>query len=698
MSVAGEQGKAQRVCTLDEYRKIRDYVAHLQRHLQSAGGDRYQPSQYWSEEIAAFSYLFDANEGVLRRFRDHCYHITGAHPREYEDEDRRELFAVKKRALEARGGGLPFEFEHPAMGGFGYEIDGGLVNIDTLKFYEVLVAWKLAGILDALDTRAGRLHAVEIGSGWGGFARVFKRRYPQSTYYLVDLPEVLLFSGIYLKGLYPDARFLLVGHPDAPTPTPDLVGDYDFVLVPHLLFDELHLPAPDVFLNMVSFQEMTERQVRSYAARAVELGTRAVYSLNYDRGPYNRELNSVSAILEEFFEAEQIPVLAIPYTRHEPEIETDDASVRAALDAQPANKRSYRHFAAQRARVAPEGARGLVKALENREDAERRVRYAAVRDPLVPVWEGRAGTPAAVSDYWRLRQDRSAYLLEATPGMLAHWPHHLLNLNGPYRYLYRSHRERYAAEILNRLTRLLRLCPLERLYSFPDLPATIGFRLGGRVHTEDTLLLSELSQVSESWGLFESLGEERMVCEIGPSFGIGAHHLRRLIPGRTCVLVDYARFLPIAGYLLSELEPAACIAVAAEALPDKPCDFLLVPFERLDLLQRLPIGAALTLGGFFRLPGALVGDLASALAAAGCAAIAGTRATAHLDAGLAIEQRAALGRWYSLLNDVPLLHGERMVGCLVEGRAKGKKLSEKPALENAYFLALRKGFADTADF
>ena len=66
--------------------------------------------------------------------------------------------------------------------------------------------------------------------------------------------------------------------------------DADFVFVPNTL---AHLMSPlplDLTVNMVSFQEMTDAQVRRYARLAARAGCPLLYSLNRERSPYNPEL------------------------------------------------------------------------------------------------------------------------------------------------------------------------------------------------------------------------------------------------------------------------------------------------------------------------------------------------------------------------------------------------------------------------
>ena len=59
-------------------------------------------------------------------------------------------------------------------------------------------------------------------------------------------------------------------------------------------------------INICSFQEMTGKQVETYAKFARENGVNAIYSHNRTKGPYNTEIESVSEMIKPFFPSEVI--------------------------------------------------------------------------------------------------------------------------------------------------------------------------------------------------------------------------------------------------------------------------------------------------------------------------------------------------------------------------------------------------------
>ena len=294
------------------YLRARDAVLAMKR--VSAPDAVADPSAYWAEELENVDYMTDATPLIVRKLRQHTFHITGIRPYDYRNRNdgRLEHFEARLQDLRALGGDALLVPESPALGGFGYDIDGRLYNVDTLKFYEVLIGLERARVLGAVRDRDHPL-VCEIGAGWGGFAYQFKSLLPRATYVIVDLPELFVFSATYLGALFPDARFLFAG----PEGVSGLDGwrDADFVFVPHTSSRLVSTLPLDLVVNMVSFQEMTDAQVRGYASMAATAGCPFLYSLNRERSRYNTELNSVSKALSDWYQLTEAPVLDTDYTK-----------------------------------------------------------------------------------------------------------------------------------------------------------------------------------------------------------------------------------------------------------------------------------------------------------------------------------------------------------------------------------------------
>ena len=298
------------------YLQIRPLIIRMLDEAEAYGANA---SDYWEEELRGFEYMFDASPLIIDKLREHCYHITGLQSYSYRKHHAHKGKRLEKKlrtlkAVDTKGIYVP---EAHALGGFGYDIDGGLYNIDTLKFYESLIALSSAGVLDYIrNSQKKRSLVVEIGSGWGGFAYQLKTILPEITYVCVDLPQSLMLAAVYLMTIFPESKSRIYGN----VPNDQLFAkleEIDFIFLPHYVFKEIETPPIDVAVNMVSFQEMTETQVDHYAQALSEKGCKTIYSHNRDRSPHNKQLERVSDILSKYFELSKIHVLDVPYTKLE---------------------------------------------------------------------------------------------------------------------------------------------------------------------------------------------------------------------------------------------------------------------------------------------------------------------------------------------------------------------------------------------
>lgn len=296
------------------YQFVRERVLEMRARVEA--DPHYRPSAYWKEELANFEYMLDASPLIIDRLRHHSFHITGLRVHDYRSgqERKRERFAAKLQALLALGRPELFVPEAATLGGFGYTIDGHLVNLDTLKFFEVFLALDKGAVLDEFREGRERKLVWEVGAGWGGFPYQFKTLCPNTTYLISDFPELFLFSATYLMTLFPGARVRFWGEEPAERMFAHW-RDYDFIFTPNTALAELTPDQLDLAVNMVSFQEMTSAQVTAYVARAHELGARFLYSLNRERSGMNDELDSVTRIVSQYFWPREVSLLKVSYQK-----------------------------------------------------------------------------------------------------------------------------------------------------------------------------------------------------------------------------------------------------------------------------------------------------------------------------------------------------------------------------------------------
>ena len=313
------------------YCRVRDAVCALgaaEAHSSGIG----EPSDYWREELANFDYMLEASPLLISKLRHHCHHVTGLKPYDYQkvSESRLSAFRTRFTQLERVADSLLLVPESPILGGFGYEIDGQLYNVDTLKYFEVFSGLDRARVLDRRFRGAsGRRLVWEVGGGWGGLAYQFKTLFPDVTYVITDFAELFLFSAVYLLTAFPGTRVRIAGE----TPVEECLRDWqdtDFVFLPQSRPELIQEVRPDLLLNTISFQEMTTAQVDTYLQAAVNAGCPFVYSYNRDCSLYNRQLGSVRECLNNHYATVELPLLAADYT--------------AAVKGSPAGPRDRRYL------------------------------------------------------------------------------------------------------------------------------------------------------------------------------------------------------------------------------------------------------------------------------------------------------------------------------------------------------------------
>lgn len=149
------------------------------------------------------------------------------------------------------------------FGEMGWLIGNTIVNYDTWVYLHRIALLHESGILERLRQIAARRRprVLEIGGGYGAFAYHVSKLVPQAQYSIIDLPESLAFSSIYLSVV--DAGKEI----DRPLLSTGVNGRADFCLCPNYLLEDLIAAAGpfDLVINTLSLAEMTEAQVNLYA-------------------------------------------------------------------------------------------------------------------------------------------------------------------------------------------------------------------------------------------------------------------------------------------------------------------------------------------------------------------------------------------------------------------------------------------------
>jgi len=151
---------------------------------------------------------------------------------------------------------LPRRFWHErphALGEAGWWVDGILLNWDTIVYQERMTLLYRSRILESLARIARAPRILEIGGGYGALAHTLSNVFPGCSYTICDIPESLLFSGLYLK--LATKKTVELG-----MPSPGMIS-----LLPNYRFAQLDGQRFDLVINTLSLSEMTEHQATTYA-------------------------------------------------------------------------------------------------------------------------------------------------------------------------------------------------------------------------------------------------------------------------------------------------------------------------------------------------------------------------------------------------------------------------------------------------
>jgi putative sugar O-methyltransferase len=236
------------------------------RHLSDGGFAALNRLRFW---VHCFTGYHVMSQGYARGYpsvapvpADLDAALARAHPR----PDR----WVERWRRAVRGVPPKYRFApKPMLGEIGWRIEDVIVNYDTHAYQERLNLLYAAGVLEHLEQLGRPPRILEIGGGYGALAYALRQIFPAGTYVICDLPESLLFSGLYLLATLEEPR--LIDTPDAPVaPTLAAPGS---VLVPNYLFHRL-VEADcgfDLVINTLSLSEMSEHQIDVYCRGIAKL-------------------------------------------------------------------------------------------------------------------------------------------------------------------------------------------------------------------------------------------------------------------------------------------------------------------------------------------------------------------------------------------------------------------------------------------
>ena len=153
-----------------------------------------------------------------------------------------------------------------------------------------------------------RFSVFELGAGCGHLACTFKLLAPHCSYVIVDLPETLFFSYLFLRLNFPKAKFLYVT--DKNQIKPGDLEKADFTFIPTLLSNVVVGHPFHLFINTASLGEMPNSVIRHWMDFLQNhLKVRFIFTLN-------RYLNTIIPISHQYrLEENECSVLYDPHWR-----------------------------------------------------------------------------------------------------------------------------------------------------------------------------------------------------------------------------------------------------------------------------------------------------------------------------------------------------------------------------------------------
>ena len=187
----------------------------------------------------------------------------------------------------------------------GVNYNNKVINKNIARYQSCISNLYYMGVLAKLKEKKDKCSIIEIGGGYGGLAHHISQILNQkSTYIIVDIPIMLMFSGSYLMLNNPEKKVYIY---NKETFTKKFIEkdifNYDYVLLPPYSINILEsLDDVDLMINMQSFQEMSSLQVEEYVKVGSKILSGYLYCNNIDRHPNNESKNlDVTSIISKYF-------------------------------------------------------------------------------------------------------------------------------------------------------------------------------------------------------------------------------------------------------------------------------------------------------------------------------------------------------------------------------------------------------------
>ena len=276
--------------------------------------------QIWRNAWIFLKYILELNDSDIELIELHASHLSGPSPFSYwhisPSKNQLDDFAVHPEVMSylyyTENIDDQYCISSPKINvlptPYGIDFKGRIINGSIIRYQAMISNLVTMGIFDLLKKKAHSL-ICEIGSGFGGLAVHLSRILKKSTYVLVDLPETLFIAGAYIIVNDPEAKIYIF---DPQNFSKEYIAsnyqNYDYLLIPNTALHDLAGLNIDLFINMMSFQEMPEELISDYVRFAYDNCSGFMYSSNASKHPRNKQLiSSVEEIVCKYFDVFPFP-------------------------------------------------------------------------------------------------------------------------------------------------------------------------------------------------------------------------------------------------------------------------------------------------------------------------------------------------------------------------------------------------------
>jgi len=279
----------------------------------------WRPSSFWVDANKYLTFIMDLSAENLQNIRLHTGFTTGAswfvHAHKTyrfleKDEEKETIPLIQAYKYYTEGIPEHYWTDEPVttsiLEAIGVRYKDRLVSDDLLRYQSSITNLYNMGVFSFLTSLNSKPVICEIGGGYGGFAHQFHNMLKkQHTYIIIDLPEILFWSATYFMINNPKSSIYIYNSLDFSDDFfKEVIYKYDMVFLPNYRSNSLYkIRDFNLIINMLSFQEMNEMQIREYGKIGYEKLNGFIYSDNFRRHWLNKDLDkSVSSILRDYFE------------------------------------------------------------------------------------------------------------------------------------------------------------------------------------------------------------------------------------------------------------------------------------------------------------------------------------------------------------------------------------------------------------